>query len=143
MFLLGLPMILFAMAWAPFFPINKALWTSTYVLYTSGLAFVVLGFSIWLIDIKGYKTITQPAIIFGSNPLFIYAFSIVWVKILYTMSFPIGDGKSLNGYSWVYQKLFASWAGDMNGSLFFGLFHIIVFALIAWVLYRKKIFIKI
>lgn len=129
--------------WNLVFPINKPLWTSSYVLYAAGLAQLVLGVMIFLIDIKGWKKWSHPFLVFGMNSLFIFVLSVVWVKVIaYLIHIPV-DGKMVTGYSWLYHQGFASWAGAMNGSLFFALFHIVMYWLIVLVLYKKKIFIKI
>ncbi|MDF1546889.1 MAG: DUF5009 domain-containing protein [Bacteroidales bacterium] len=74
--------------WGLVFPINKPLWTSSYVLYTAGWALLLLTVLIWLIDIKNFKKWTGFFVIFGMNPLFIYALSILWVKFLiYVVNF--------------------------------------------------------
>ena len=131
-------------AWGFVFPINKALWTSTYVLYTGGLAFVFLAALLWIIDIKGIKKWATPFIHFGTNPLFIYMFSGVYVSaIIYLIHFKNASGELVAGYDYLYTDVFVPIAGNMNGSLLFAIAHIIFFWLITYILYKKKIFIKI
>ena len=60
-------------------PINKSLWTSSFVIYTSGIACFVLAFFVWLCDIVKPERLVNPLIVYGSNPLFIYVLSAVWV----------------------------------------------------------------
>lgn len=145
MFLLGLPAMFIAMIWDFYFPINKSLWTSSYVLYTAGLALVILAFAIWLIDVKGYKTWTKPLIVFGLNPLFIYSLSIVWIKLMvYVFRWETAEGETTALYHQIYQHVFLPIANNnVNASLFFALAHIIVYWAIGYILYRKKIIIKI
>ncbi len=134
----GVVLVIGGLIWNEFFPINKKLWTSSYVLYTAGLAQIFLSFFIWIIDIKGFKKWVQPFIWYGMNPLFIYVMSIVLV-ITYL-------GVHLDGmtfYSWLYKKVFVAIAGNMNGSLLFALFHVVFFGFVGWLMYRKKVFIKI
>lgn len=139
MFLYGFPLVLGGMIWDFWFPINKSLWSSSYVLYTAGLAMIFLAFFIWFIDVKGSKTWAQPFIVFGMNPLFIFVLSGLYVKTIYR----IPSETYGNGYSWLYNTVFVPIAGNMNGSLLFAITHIILFWLIVLILYRKKIFIKI
>lgn len=138
MFLIGLPALFLANIWDWVFPINKKIWTSSYVIYTAGYALIILAFFIWLIDIKQQKKYFQPFVVYGMNPLFIYLLAGVWVTVYFMIK--IGDA---NFYSWFYKNVFVPVAGNMNGSLLFALFHIAVFWFIGWLLYRKKIFIKI
>lgn len=130
--------------WNYLLPINKPLWTGSYVLYTAGLACFVLGALIWIIDLKGFSKWTSFFVVFGMNPLFIFALSGLWAKILSRIiKFTDADGSVTNGYSWAYKNLFLPWAGELNGSLLFALSHILVFWLICFILYKKKIFIKV
>lgn len=136
--------VVLGLLWNIWFPINKPLWTSSYVLYAAGLAQLVLAVMIYLIDILNYKKWAHPFLVFGMNPLFIFVLSVVWVKVIICLvHFTDASGKSINGYAYLYQNAFASWAGALNGSLFFALSHIIVYWLIVLYLYKKKVFIKI
>ncbi len=140
----GSILIAAALLWDLIFPINKPIWTSSYVLYTTGLAIIMLMILVWIIDEKGFKKWSSFFVVFGVNPLFIYSLSVIWVKILmYLVKFTGDSGKVYNGYSALYQKVFVPIAGNMNGSLLFGISHIILFWFVAWILYKKKIFIKI
>ncbi|PVX52307.1 putative acyltransferase [Balneicella halophila] len=133
----------FGWVWGYVFPINKSLWTSTYVLYTGGLATILLAVLLWLIDVRGYKKWTKPFVHFGMNPLFIFVLSGLYVKtISYLIKIEDG-GETINGYTYLYQKIFVPLAGNMNGSLLFALTHIVFFWIIVYLLYRKRIFIKI
>ena len=142
MAVLGALLIIFGWGWGFVFPINKQLWTSSYVLYTSGIATVVLAGLIWLVDVKGLKTWTKPFVIFGANAIFLYAASGIWAKILLKIRFEL-DGKMISGYGYLYRTVFQPFAGDLNGSFLFALFHVFMFWLILAWMYRKKIFIKI
>lgn len=129
--------------WGLILPINKSLWTSSYVLYTGGLAILLLALLLWLIDVKNYRKWTQPFVHFGMNPLFIFVLSGLYVKtIVYFIKIDSG-GETLSGYTYLYEIFFVPIAGNMNGSLLFALSHIFVFWLIVYVLYRKRVFIKI
>ncbi|GIS57287.1 MAG: hypothetical protein CM1200mP1_12250 [Candidatus Neomarinimicrobiota bacterium] len=76
------------------FPINKQLWTSSYVLYTAGIGITILAGMIWLIDEKKVNWWTKPFVIFGSNAIFVYALSSVWVKILLKIRFELDGEKT-------------------------------------------------
>ena len=139
-YLLGIGTILLIIGWAwgYIFPINKALWTSSYVLYTSGIATLCLTLTWWLIDLKNYRFGTTFFLVFGVNSLFAYILSIAWVKILFVL--PYGE---VNAYQGIYENWFVPIAGNLNGSLLFALSHALFFAGILWILYRRKIFIKV
>ena len=142
MAVLGSLLIITGWLWGFSFPINKQLWTSSYVLYTAGIAIILLAGMVWLVDIKKIDWWTKPFVILGSNAIFLYILSSLWVKILLKISFKL-DGKMISGYSYLYKTIFQPIAGNINGSLFFAIFHVLFFLLLLTWMYRKKIFIKI
>ncbi|MBT3676277.1 MAG: hypothetical protein HOD10_04570 [Candidatus Marinimicrobia bacterium] len=142
MAVLGALLIIMGWVWGFAFPINKQLWTSSYVLFTGGIATIVLAAMIWVVDVKGIKAWTKPLIIFGANAIFLYAASGIWAKIMLKIKFEL-DGQMISGYGYLYRTVFQPFAGDMNGSFLFALFHVFIFWLILAWMYRKKIFIKI
>ncbi|WP_299391736.1 DUF5009 domain-containing protein [uncultured Gelidibacter sp.] len=141
----GAIMTVIGALWAIVFPINKPLWTSSYVLYTAGLGTLVLAALIFIIDYKKFSSWSKPFVHFGSNPLFIFVFSGVYAKtIIYLIKMPVeGSTNSMSMYNYLFSNVFAPVFGNMNGSLMFAITHIIIFWLICYILYRKKIFIKI
>lgn len=129
--------------WNFFFPMNKALWTSSYVLYTSGLALCFLGFCYWLIDINGYKKWTKPFVIFGVNALALYVFSGLMSKFLGIIKVPGADGKWISLQGWIFNNLYLPFAEPINASLMFAISYILLWLFLMWLLYRKRIFIKV
>lgn len=125
--------------WNSGFPINKPLWTSSYVLLTTGLATLLLMVLTWLIDVKKWTKWTYAFRVFGLNPLASYVLSGLFVKLfIYTIKWDDG-----NAYSWLYESIFQPILGNMNGSLAFALSYTFFIWLFAWFLYRKKIVIKL
>lgn len=139
--------LVFAVAgtlWGFVFPINKPLWTSSYVLYTAGLAALLFAVLIYIIDLKKYRKWTLLFSVFGMNPLFLFVFSVLWGKTLRQLiGIPAADGHTMAGSTWVYQNMFVPWAGLMNGSLAYALAHIVLFWLIGYVLFKCRIFVKV
>ncbi|WP_142784768.1 acyltransferase family protein [Changchengzhania lutea] len=141
--LYGVLLTVIGFAWGFLFPINKALWTSSFVLYTAGLAILFLALLIYVIDFKGYNKWAKPFVHFGTNPLFIFVFSGLYVKtISYLIEIPFKDS-TISGYQYLYSQVFVPIAGNMNGSLLFALAHIAVYWVICYFLYKNRIFIKI
>jgi len=139
----GLILIIAAVIWNWVFPINKPLWTSSFVLYTSGWAMIILGLLLWVIDVKGYAKWSHPMLAFGMNPLFIYVLSCVWADILYLVKIKVQSGELITLKDWMFTNLFSPVAGNMIGSLLFAIHMGIIFWLIGWWLERRRIFIKI
>jgi len=141
----GLLLVSLGWFWGIVFPINKALWTSTYVLYTAGLATLLLSFLIFIIDFKKTSVWFKPFVHFGTNPLFIFIFSGLYVKtISYLIKITVSSGEGkISGYKYLFENVFSRIAGSMNGSLLFALTHVVMFWLVCFLLYKNKIFIKI
>ncbi len=138
MFVVGAICVALGWAWNAFFPINKALWTSSYVLFTGGLALQFLAFCYWLIDIKGYRRWAKPFEVFGLNAIALYVVANLIAVSLGLIK--VGEG-SLGG--WIYDRVFASWASPVNASLAFAICFVLVCLVLMWILYRRRIFLKV
>jgi predicted acyltransferase len=138
MFLTGSLGIFIGMAWDIYFPINKALWTSSYVLYTAGIGLQILAIIYWMIDVKGKTKGTKPFVVYGSNAITVYVLSGLIAGAIDAIN--IGD-QSLKG--WIYEHIYASWLGDHIASLLFADTLVLLLLGVAWILYKKKIFIKV
>jgi predicted acyltransferase len=123
--------------WGLTFPVNENLWTSSFVLVTSGFAALLFGAFYFIVDIKGKTTGTLPGIIFGANAITIYFLADVWALIFYEAKF---GGTSLNEK--FVQGLSNAGADPRFASLLYALLFVCVNFIPAWLLYRKKIFIK-
>lgn len=138
MFVAGAVCVAVGWAWNLFFPINKALWTSSYVLFTGGLALQFLALCYWLIDIKGYRRWAKPFEVFGMNAIALY----VGAGLMASLFGEIRVGGTTLG-AWIYENLFASWASPINASLAFAIAFVVVWEALMWLLYRRKIFLRI
>ncbi len=143
LFVAGAICVAVGWAWNPFFPINKALWTSSYVFFTGGLALQFLALCYWLIDIKGYRRWAKPFEVFGVNAIALYVGAELMAILLGEIEVTGSDGEKIPVGSWIYENLFASWASPVNASLAFAIAFVLVWLGIMWILYRRKIFIKI
>ncbi len=129
--------------WGQVFPINKALWTSSYVLVTAGIASLVLAFLLWVIDVRGLRKWTTPFQVFGKNAILGFALSGLIVKTLLKVKWVDAAGAKWNGYSWVFKKGFAPIFGNMNGSLLFGVTTVGIVGFVLWLFWRKGVFLKV
>jgi len=142
----GIVFALGGLLWGLFFPIGKPIWTSSYVLYSGGLAMLCLGIAILFIDVLGYKTWTKPFVVFGANPLFIFVLSgLVAKTMVYLARWHDATGNLVTLKTWLYTNIFIPLTGgsQIDGSLLFALTLIAMYWLIADILYKKRIFIKI
>lgn len=143
MFVGGAICVAVGWAWNSFFPINKALWTSSYVLFSGGLALQFLALCYWVIDIKGYRRWAKPFEIFGVNAIALYVGAGIMAELLGVIKVTGSAGTKVPLGSWIYENLFASWASPINASLAFAIAFVLVWLGLMWILYRRKIFIKV
>lgn len=129
--------------WNPFFPYNKALWTSSYVVYTSGLALLFLACCYWLIDIKNYKNWTKPFVIFGVNALALFVGSGLLGRVMGIVKLNGADVKEVSLQKWIFDTVYAPLAAPVNASLMFAVSYILFWLFLMWLLYRKRIYIKV
>lgn len=140
----GIVLIALGLAWGTVFPINKQLWTSSYVLYTSGIALLSLAVLYWWIDVKGRLRGTLPFIVYGMNALIIFALSGLIGRTLNAIHRTDALGTSVNIKVWLWQSVFEpAFNSPYNASLIHAIVHVLVMLGIAWFLYRHKIFIKV
>tara|TARA_R110000868_G_scaffold75632_3_gene218135 strand:- start:47037 stop:47999 length:963 start_codon:yes stop_codon:yes gene_type:complete len=135
---IGLVLVLIGLLWAQVFPINKHLWTSSFTLITGGAGFLGLGASYFLVDILGKKKGTSVGIIFGANAISVYVLADVLSLVFY--GFEIG-GQSLNAH---FLDLFTGIGLPVNlVSMLYAILFVMINFIPAYILYKKKIFIKL
>ncbi|MEK6279076.1 MAG: DUF5009 domain-containing protein [Acidobacteriota bacterium] len=143
LFVAGSVCIVIGWAWNPFFPINKALWTSSFVFFTGGMALEFLALCYWLIDIKKIQWWTKPFVVFGVNAIVLFVGSGVMADLLGLIKVPTADGTKISLHSWIFQNIFLSWLPPYRASLAFAICFILVWLGLLWILYRRKIFIRV
>jgi predicted acyltransferase len=143
MFVGGAICVAIGWAWNSFFPVNKALWTSSYVLFTGGLALQFLALCYWVIDIKGYRRWAKPFEIFGVNAIALYVGAGIMADLLGVIKVTGADGTQVPLGFWIYDQVFTSWASPKNASLAFAIAFVLVWLGLMWILYKRKIFIRI
>ena len=136
--LAGSLLLFAAYCWDLSFPINKKLWTSSFVLHTVGLDCIILAIIIYTIHFKKYTVGTYFFEVFGRNPLFIYLLSEIIAILLWFFK---ADGQT-PVYSWLYDNLFVH-AGNYFGSFLFACTVMIICWLVGYLLDKKKIYIRV
>jgi predicted acyltransferase len=131
------------MLWSWSFPINKSLWTSSYVLFTAGAASLTLATIMWLVDVQKVKGWTRFFVVYGSNPLAAFVGSGLMARCIYSIFKVTYDGKPIALQACIYKGLFASWLAPVNASLAFAVAFVLLWYGMLGVLYRKQIFFKV
>ena len=126
--------------WGWSFPINKSLWTSSYVIFTAGIACQLFALCYWLIDMKGYKAWAMPFVIFGMNAIAAFWLSGAGARTMNLIK--VGpDDVALK--TWIFNNWFLSWATPINASLAFAIAYVLFWLGIMTIFYKRKIFIKL
>lgn len=134
----GLLLVIAAHVWNVWFPINKPLWTSSYVLLSVGWVMVAIASLILIIEIWRFKGWTYFFEVFGRNPLFIFVLSglvVMLMNIIYI--------KGMASKTYIYKNYFLSWLTDYNASLLFAILYMLAMWVIGYFMDKRKIYIKV
>lgn len=135
---MGIGFVLIAMVWSIFFPINKPLWTSTYVIVSIGYCLIFLSLLMYVIEIKSVKKWTYFFEVFGKNPLFIYVMAWIVISLMTLIRLDDIPLKSI-----VYKNFFVNLLSPINASLLFSMVYMLLMWLVGYVMDRKKIYVKL
>ena len=143
LFAAGAVLMMLGLIWHWAFPINKSLWTSSYVVFTAGMAMVALATCMWVIDVQGWKRWTKFFVIYGTNPMIAFLGSGLLARLTVTLwKVPTADGPE--SVSWVFYKVvYAPILEPRVASLSYALTIVLLWFVILWALWRKQIFLKV
>ena len=130
------------LVWSLAFPLNKALWTSSYVWFTGGAAAVFLALCFALIDVKGWKAWSRPFVILGLNAIALFVLSGLMTKFLSFHKVTGADGQPVSMLRYIYSTWFVPLAEPINASLLFALANLAVLFVVLWLMDRKGIYLK-
>ncbi|MFD2100742.1 acyltransferase family protein [Flagellimonas iocasae] len=136
--MVGFALVFAGLAWDLLLPINKKLWTSSFVLLTSGIDLCALAILVYVLDMKKAKSWTYFFEVFGKNTLFIYLLSELFVISLFAIKV---DGGSL--YGWIAQNVFVAATGGYMGSLLFALWVMFTCWVVGYFMDKKGIYVKV
>jgi predicted acyltransferase len=139
----GVVGLILGRTWGVWFPVNKKLWTSSYVLFTAGFALVCLALCYWATDIKRWRgPWTKPSLVFGRNAITLYVIAWLFAVAQDFFSRPL-NGEMLNGHDYLFQRFFAPLGSPSFTSLLFSLTFVVLCLVPIWLMDRKQIFLKI
>ena len=142
MLAVGAVLVALGMAWDIVFPINKNLWTSSYVVFTAGTALLLLGALYWLIDVRhAGGAWSRWMVVYGRNAIAVFVASGMLTKTMTRIRIGGEEGTSL--YTWIYEHVFRSWAGDYPGSVAFAASYVVFWLGLMWLLDRRGIYLKV
>ncbi len=143
LFAVGALAMMVGLMWNWSFPINKSLWTSSYVIFTAGMACVSIATISWIIDLKNVTWWTRPFVIYGVNPIIAFVGSGMMARLIYTLWKVDFNGKPTSVQAVVYETVFHSWLEPRNASLAFAMTFVLFWFVILWALWRKNIILKV
>jgi len=143
LFAFGTFAALAGLAWGLSFPINKSLWTSSYVLYTGGLAMIALALCYWLIDVKRYQQFTKPAAVFGVNAILVFFVSGLLPRTLNLIKVTLPNGNQVGSATYLYKTFFMPYLSPYNASLAWAIAWVLLWMGLLWVMYNRKVIIKV
>jgi predicted acyltransferase len=142
LFIAGAAGLVAGLLWNLVFPINKGLWTSSYVVFTAGFACLILAIWIWLIDIRGIRGWTRPFVVYGVNPMIAFLGSGMMARLLGLWKVNYA-GERISAQQASYKLLYQPFFPPKVASLLWGLTFVLVWLGILWVLYRRKWIFKV
>jgi len=134
----GLLFVALGLAWGRSFPINKSLWTSSYALFTAGLAAYLFGLVYWIADVRGHRAWCHPFVAYGRNAILVFVASGLLVKTL--IAIKVGE---VTLQAWLHRVLFASWLPPYPASLAWALANVILWYLVLRALDRRGVYLKV
>ena len=139
----GVALIVAGHVWGLLFPIGKNLWTSSYVVVTTGWAFIFLAVLTFICSKPLGSKIMEPFRIYGTNPLFIYAFSWIWIASYWLITMDL-NGESVDFATYLYKGILLPALGnDLVASHTYAFIHVVIFWFVSWFMDSRKIYIKI
>jgi predicted acyltransferase len=142
----GIILLIGGLLWNIIFPINKSLWTSSYVLYTAGIATICLSLLYYIIDIQGYKKWAKLFLIWGVNPMIVFFFSGIIPRVLGSIKVqnPEIGGEEISVLTLIYKHGIAPcFENPLNASLAYALSYAVFWSVILWIFYKKKLIFKV
>ncbi|MDQ0968707.1 putative acyltransferase [Flavobacterium sp. W4I14] len=143
LFTAGITTVILGLLWDLQFPINKALWTSSYVLYAGGLASIGLALCYWIIDVQGYKKFTTPFVVYGVNAITVFFLAGLMPRVLNLIQITKPDGTKTGLLVRFYETCYTPFFSPINASLVWAITYVLGFYVLLYFMYKKNIIIKV
>lgn len=144
--LIGIILTFIGYVWSYVSPINKSIWTSSFVFYTAGLATITLTILYYIIDIANFKKWTKPFLFWGVNPMLVFFFSGLIPRIMSKIKFDNSEiiGEQINIQTYLYNNCIAQFfTNPYNASFVGSLVYIVIWTFILWIFYKNKLIFKV
>ena len=143
LFAMGALAMVVGLMWHWSYPINKNLWTSSYVVFAAGMASVTLATVMWVVEIQDQNWWTRPFLMFGMNPIVAFVGSGIMARLIYSIIKVPLDGRQVSVVEYIYRRLLVTWLPPKMASLAFAIaFDLVWLVILSW-MYRRRIFLKV
>lgn len=143
MFAAGALAMMLGLMWNWAFPINKGIWTSSYALFTGGVAAVSLATIMWLVDHLNWRRWTKFFVVYGVNPMVAFVGSGIMARMIYSILTVSHEGETISLQAFIYKTMFASWLAPLNASLAFALAFVGFWYAVLLLLYRRNLLFRV
>ncbi len=127
----------------PLLPINKRLWTSTFVIFSGGFSLIAFSFCYWLVDLRRLRRWTAPTLVFGTNAILAFALTSVLTTLADLIHVRVGSNEPVAFHEWAYRDVFSPWLAPHGASLAYAIAMVLLNLAIVSLLYRKRMFLRI
>lgn len=144
LFAVGALLMMAGLVWNWSFPINKSIWTSSYVLFTAGMGGVSLATCLWVIDVIQLRRWTFPFVVYGMNPMLAFLGSGLMARITSSiLTVDAGDGTRISVQGFVFKMFYASWLPPREASFAYAVSFVTLWFLILWAAWKRGIVLKV
>lgn len=144
LFAVGALTMMLGLVWHWVFPINKSIWTSSYVLFTAGMGAVALATCMWIIDVMQVRRWTFPFVVYGTNPMLAFLGSGLMARITSSIwTWDTGTGSRISAQGFVFNTLYASWLPPREASFAYALSFVALWFLILWGAWKRGFVLKV
>jgi predicted acyltransferase len=138
----GVVLLLCGIALNPILPLNKKIWSDSFMLFSGGFSLLALALLHWLIDVRGWRRGLTPALVFGSNAILGFALANMITPVFGLIHFH-GPGGQLLTIPDVVSQSFSPLLNPWNASLAYAVLFVLLNAVILWPLYHRRIFVRL
>jgi predicted acyltransferase len=144
MFAVGALAMMLGLMWHWVFPINKSLWTSSYVLFTAGMGAVSLATCMWIIDVMQVRKWTFPFVVYGVNPMLAFLGSGLMARGIASLwTWDVGDGTRISAQGFVFKTVYASWLPPREASFAYAVSFVVLWFLLLWGAWKRGFVLKV
>src|SRR5262249_19141931 len=122
-----------------YIPINKKIWSDSFVLFTGGVAACGIAWCMWVVDVGGWRRWATPFLVFGTNAILVYCLSTLLNEIFKKIILNPPDGMTITLRKWLYEQLFAPWASPLHASLLYAVTYVSLWLIVFIPLFRRRI----